>query len=79
MEFVLWVLKDMEPGRMFEGLIFILVTWSTVKPHLTKHLVKIETRMDGVVEQLTLINERLESGEKRFDQIENRLSQIENK
>lgn len=73
MDLVMWVLQDMEPGRMVEGLIYLMVLFWKVKPHLNK----VEQQMAGVVTELQKINMRLAHGEERFDKIEDRLNKLE--
>lgn len=73
MDLVMWVLKDMEPGRMVEGFVYLMLLFWKVKPHLTR----VEQQMAGVVDELKKINVRLEHGEERFDKIESRLSKLE--
>ena len=73
MDLVVWVLKDMEPGRMVEGFVYLMLLFWKVKPHLTR----VEQQMGGVVDELKKINVRLEHGEERFDKIESRLFKLE--
>ena len=76
MEFLLAIIGDIQPGRLVESLIFLGVCWWKVKPHL----VKVETRMDGIEKNLSTINSTMSAGfaagEKRFAQIEENVTQL---
>lgn len=76
--FTLDVLRDMDKGRLAENLIFLIVLWSRVKPHLKK----IEERMAGIENVMTnfksTVDESLHNGEQRFTKIESRLDRVEN-
>lgn len=81
MEFILALsietLRDIDKGRLAENLIFLIVLWSRVKPHLKK----IEERMAGMEDVMRTfkasVDEALHSGELRFSKIESRLDFIE--
>ena len=77
LSFTMDILKDMDKGRLAENLIFLIVLWSRVKPHLKK----IEERMAGMENVMhsfkDTVNESLQSGELRFSKIESRLDFIE--
>lgn len=75
--FTLDILKDMDKGRLAENLIFLIVLWSRVKPHLKK----IEERMAGIENVMTTfkstVDESLHNGDLRFSKIESRLDFLE--
>lgn len=77
LSFSLDILRDMDKGRLAENLIFLIVLWSRVKPHLKK----IEERMAGMENVMrtfkATVDESLHSGEIRFAKIETRLDFIE--
>jgi hypothetical protein len=81
MEFILALsietLKDIDKGRLAENLIFLIVLWSRVKPHLKK----IEERMAGMEQVMgafkVTVDKSLQSGELRFSKIESRLDFME--
>ena len=77
LSFTIDVLKDMDKGRLAENLIFLIVLWSRVKPHLKK----IEERMAGMENVMQsfkdTVTESLHTGELRFSKIETRLDFLE--
>ncbi len=77
MEILFYVLKDIEPGRLTESLIFLFVLIWRIRPSLAK----IEKRMVDVVEELARMNASMkagfENGEKRFESIEGRVAILE--
>lgn len=77
LSFSLDILRDMDKGRLAENLIFLIVLWSRVKPHLKK----IEDRMLGIEKVMTTfkntVDESLHLGEIRFSKIESRLDFME--
>lgn len=77
LSFSLDILRDMDKGRLAENLIFLIVLWSRVKPHLKK----IEDRMAGIENVMTTfkntVDDSLQLGEIRFSKIETRLDFIE--
>lgn len=77
LSFSLDILKDMDKGRLAENLIFLIVLWSRVKPHLKK----IEERMAGMESVMrtfqATVHESLQHGDLRFSKIESRLDFLE--
>ena len=77
LSFTFDILKDIDKGRLAENLIFLIVLWSRVKPHLKK----IEDRMLGIENVMTTfkttVDESLQHGDLRFSKIESRLDFLE--
>lgn len=77
LSFTFDILKDMDKGRLAENLIFLIVLWSRVKPHLKK----IEERMAGMERVMSsfkdTVTESLHHGDLRFSKIETRLDFLE--
>lgn len=77
LSFTFDILKDMDKGRLAENLIFLVVLWSRVKPHLKK----IEERMAGMESVMhsfkDTVTESLHHGDLRFSKIETRLDFLE--
>lgn len=71
-EVVLWILKDIQPGRLTESLIFLVVLLWRIRPHLRK----VEDRLAGLE---IAVREGFQSGERRFINVESRLSSLEKK
>lgn len=78
LSFTFDILRDIDKGRLAENLIFLIVLWSRVKPHLKK----IEDRMAGIENVMTTfkttVDESLQHGDTRFSKIESRLDTLEN-
>lgn len=76
--YVFDILGSIDKGRLAENLIFLVVLWSRVKPHLKK----IEDRMAGIEKVMTTfkstVDESLDKGAERFTKIESRLDRVEN-
>ena len=64
------LVSDFQPGRLVESLIFLVVLWKKVLPHLTK----IEKRLEGLEDA---VKQGFNSGELRFITIEDRISKLE--
>lgn len=77
LSFTFDILKDMDKGRLAENLIFLVVLWWKVKPHLTK----IEERMAGIEKGMmnfkSTVDSALNAGDVRFQKIESRLDFLE--
>lgn len=77
LSFTIDILKDMDKGRLAENLIFLIVLWSRVKPHLKK----IEERMAGMESVMrtfkATVDDSLQLGDIRFSKIESRLDFLE--
>lgn len=77
LSFTIDILKDMDKGRLAENLIFLIVLWSRVKPHLKN----IEQRMAGMENVMrtfkATVDESLQHGDIRFSKIESRLDFLE--
>lgn len=75
--YVFDIIRDIDKGRLAENLIFLIVLWSRVKPHLKK----IEERMAGIEHGMNSfknsVDNALVAGDKRFSSIESRLDKIE--
>lgn len=70
-------LVELNPARLLESFILLVVIWRKVRPHLTT----MENEMKGVKLELNQIREGMdkgfELGNKRFEEIENRLDVVE--
>lgn len=77
-DFIILVIKDIQPGRLVESLIFLGVLLWRLAPHLKK----MEDRMLGVEDGLRSLNVAMtkgfDSGTARFESIESRLEKLEN-
>lgn len=76
---ILPLLKDMQPGRLIESLIFLVVLLARMKPHFKK----VEDRMLGLENGLKSIRDSVNmgfsQGNARFSKIETRLDILEHK
>lgn len=79
MELIYSLLNDMEPGRLFESLIFLFVLIWRMRPHLKL----IEDRMAGIESSLTAMdksmNKSFQAGEQRFSNLEHRFELMEDR
>lgn len=66
------IISDIQPGRMFETLVFLALLWYKVRPHLET----IEKRMKGLEDAL---NKGLAVSEVRFETIERKINTIDKK
>jgi hypothetical protein len=64
------IVSTIEPGRLIESLIFLVVLLWKLNPHLKK----IEDRMEGIE---NAVREKFVAGESRFEEIETRLDSLE--
>ena len=73
------ILKDIQPGRLIESLIFLAVLMWKIKPHLKRvedRMAGIETAMKSMKDSVTM---GFAQGNARFSRIETRLDLLENK
>ncbi len=74
---VISILSDIQPGRLIESMIFLAVCIWKIKPHL----LKIETRMQGLENCMNSIKDNVSlgftQGNARFNRIETRLEILE--
>lgn len=75
--FVWPFLKDFEPGRLLESLIFLAVLLAKLKPHLKR----VEDRMAGIESNMKSIKDSVNlgfsQGNARFNKIEQRIEILE--
>jgi hypothetical protein len=73
------ILKDIQPGRLIESLIFLAVLMWKIKPHLKRvedRMAGIETAMKAMKDSVTM---GFAQGNARFTRIETRLDLLEHK
>lgn len=63
------VAKDVSPGRLIESMVILFFLWKGV----SKHLMKIEKRLEGLENAL---REGFSKGETRFQKIEDEVKEI---
>lgn len=73
MDLLLSFITDIEPGRLSESLIFLLILWFKVKPHLKL----IEDRMQGIEVGVKNLGYKVELADKRFQDLEYRIENLE--
>jgi hypothetical protein len=73
------IIKDIQPGRLIESLIFLAFLMWKLRPHLKK----VENRMEGIEKTMNAIKDTVNmgfsQGNARFTRIETRLDLLENK
>lgn len=79
MDLAFSVFQDIQPGRLFESLVFLFVLLWRIKPHLNI----IEDRMTGIERTLETLEKSMtlnfKEGDTRFRNIETKLSDIESR
>jgi hypothetical protein len=76
-DLIVSTIKDIQPGRLLESLIFLCILMWKIRPHLKK----VEERMQGLENGLksiqSVMKQGFELGEQRFGKIETRIASLE--
>lgn len=86
LDLIMWVCKDIQPGRLAESLIFLFVLLWRVRPMMNgirlqvaeavKELASVKTELASLK---TTVAAGFQNGEQRFERLENRVSIVETK
>ncbi len=77
MDLLVFLFRDIEPGRLLESLIFLFVMLWRMRPYFRKfdgHVQELKAEISGLK---AAVQAGFKSGEERFSRIENRVTLLE--